>query len=357
MKNKKVLFIIPFIFLSLLLGIYTGWLRLGWNIPMSTTIAHHGLIMIGSLVATLIIIERIVSIKKAWLYFLPFINAMSLPAFYFQQDKLALIFLMVGSSGLFFVYFFLYIKYRERYIVFMMVGGLFLLLGILIIFFKNRYPDAVPYWIGFLLLTILGERIDLGKFLPYKKFKLPILWFSLSFFIIGLFTHYYLWGHWFSGCGMILLAIWLLKYDIVNKSIKSHGIHKYIGVVLFSGYIWLLFSGILMILNLNLVFFYDALLHSFFLGFVFLMIFAHGPIIFPGVMGFTFTPFHKSLYTWMFLLNVSLALRIIADVLFLINLRQLSGLLNGVVIIGFFINLLIVIRMKLLASRKTIEKN
>jgi hypothetical protein len=109
-----------------------------------------------------------------------------------------------------------------------------------------------------------------------------------------------------------------------------------------------------MIVNLDLVYFYDALLHSFFLGFVFLMIFAHAPIIFPGVMGFSFTPFHKSLYLWMFLLNVSLLFRMITDLLFLNQLRQISGLLNGMVIIGFFINLLIVIRIKYLSSKKVV---
>jgi hypothetical protein len=354
-KNKKVFFILPFVLLSLVLGIYTGWLRMGWNFPMTQAMGQHGLIMIGSFLGTLILIERIVAFKKYWLYLVPLINALSLPAFFFQQEQLAIVFLLIGSTGLLAVYLMTYQKYRERYILIMMVGGALLVTGLLMLLIQNRYPVAVPYWIGFLLLTILGERIDLAKFLPRNKIKEPMIWIFIVLFILGLFTQYHQAGHLLTGAGMVLIAFWLMKFDIVNKSIKSHGIHQYIGLTLFSGYIWLFISGLFMVLNLDLVYFYDALLHSFFLGFVFLMIFAHGPIIFPGVVGLSFTPFHKSLYFWTFLLNLSLLFRIITDLLFLNYLRQISGVMNGMILIGFFINLVFIIRIKLIAAKEIVE--
>lgn len=354
MKNKRVLFVLPFVMLSLLLGIYTGWLRMGWNFPMTQAMGQHGLIMIGSFLGTLILIERIVAFKKNWLYILPLINASSLPAFYFQENRLALMFLLIGSTGLLVVYLITYRKYKEKYILIMMTGGALLITGLLMLLVNNRYPVAVPYWIGFLLLTILGERIDLAKFLPRGKIKEPMIWVFIFIFIAGLFMQYHQAGHLLTGMGMILIAIWLMKYDIVNKSIKSFGIHQYIGLTLFSGYVWLSISGVFMVLNLDLVYFYDALLHSFFLGYVFLMIFAHAPIIFPGVMGLSFTPFNRSLYLWIILLNLSLLLRVLADLIFLNFLRQISGIMNGMIIIGFFINLVIIIRIKLIASRKIV---
>ncbi len=355
MKNKTVFFVLPFVMLSLFLGIYAGWLRMGWNFPVTQAMAQHGLIMIGSFLGTLILIERIVAFKKYWLYLLPLINALSLPSFYFQQDVLALIFLLTGSTGLLGVYLMTYRKYREKYILIMMAGAALLITGLGMLLAGNRYPVVVPYWIGFLLLTILGERIDLAKFLPKKRIKEPLIWVFILIFVSGLFTPYHQAGHLLSGMGMLLIAAWLMKYDIVNKSMKSHGIHQYIGVTLFSGYVWLFISGSFMVLNLNLVFFYDALLHSFFLGFAFIMIFAHAPIIFPGVMGISFTPYNKSLYLWVALLNLSLLLRVLADLFFLNFLRQIAGMLNGMIIIGFFINLMIVIRIKLIAARKIVE--
>jgi hypothetical protein len=354
-KNKPVFFILPFILLSLLLGIYAGWLRMGWNFPMTDAMAHHGMLMVGSFLGTLILIERIVGLKIKWLYIFPVLNVLSLPALYFKLDTLGLIFLLAGSAGLILVYAIIYKRYQERYILIMMAGGLLLAAGFILLLTGEKYASAVPYWIGFLLLTILGERIDLAKFLPRKKFKNSLLWMFIFIFLAGLFMQYHHAGHIFAGAGLLLIAFWLMKYDIVNKSMKSQGIHRYIGTVLFSGYIWLFISGLLMLINPDLVYAYDAVLHAFFLGFVFLMIFAHAPIIFPGVMGFSFTPYHKSLYTWMILLNLSLLMRIVADLFFLNEMRQISGIISGVIIIGFFINLLVIIRIKISTAGKVVK--
>lgn len=356
MKKRPVFFILPFVLLSLLLGIYAGWLRLGWNFPMSEVMGHHGVIMVGSFLGTLILIERIVGLKIRWLYLFPFINVLSLPAFYLGFDRIGLFFLLSGSIGLILVYAIIFRKYRERYILIMMLGGILLGTGFLLSITGERYATAVPFWIGFLLLTILGERIDLAKFLPRRKLKNPLLWVFIILFLTGLLLPYHDSGHLFAGGGMILIAVWLMKYDVVNKSMKSSGIHRYIGTVLFSGYIWLFISGLLMLINPDIVYAYDAVLHTFFLGFVFLMIFAHAPIIFPGVMGLTFTPFHHSLYIWMIVLNISLLLRILADLFFLNQLRQISGIISGVIILGFFINLLIIIGSNIIGAGKVVNK-
>lgn len=344
MKNKKVLFVLPLVLLSLLAGLNTGFLRLGWDMPLSHTMAHHGFIMACSFLGTLIILERIVVLKISWFYLFPVINGLSLPMFLIDQFAFGYILLLIGTIGLVISYVIFYKKYRENYLLLMLIGSILLFIGILLPLFGKLIAASVPYLFGFLLFTITGERLELGKFLPDKKLKNPILYLGVSIFSLGIFTNFHSSGHYLSGAGMILLALWMLKYDIVNKSIKSHGIHKYVGITLFTGYIWLLISGILMTINLSSVFYYDALLHSFFLGFTFLMIFAHAPIIFPGVAGFTFRPYHQSLYFWVILLNVFLALRIISDIAFLVELRKISGLLNGLTIIGFFANLLILIR-------------
>jgi hypothetical protein len=98
-----------------------------------------------------------------------------------------------------------------------------------------------------------------------------------------------------------------------------------------------------MIYEFNTVFHYDSMPHAFFLGFTFSMIFAHAPIIFPGVAGLNMKPFHGSLYVWGMALQVTIALRMAADLLFLPKLRTQSGMLSAIVILLFFINLAILI--------------
>ena len=133
---------------------------------------------------------------------------------------------------------------------------------------------------------------------------------------------------------------------MVSKSIKAKGIHKYTATLLIFGYTWLLVCGGLLVSQIQTTTMYDAIVHTFFLGFTFSMIFAHGPIIFPGVAGFPFKPFHQSLYVWGIILQISLVLRLMGDFLVLPGLRMAGGMINGMTILAFFVNLIILMKME-----------
>jgi hypothetical protein len=148
-------------------------------------------------------------------------------------------------------------------------------------------------------------------------------------------------GEMISGAGFIFIALWLFQYDIARKSVKTHGIHKYTGSLLLTGYGWLLLTGIWMLAGWDAPLAYDAILHSFFLGFTFFMIFPHAPIIFPGVANLSFRPYHPTLYIWTVLLFLTLTGRLVADVLVSTDWRKTFGMLNAFIILFFFINLLI----------------
>jgi len=106
-----------------------------------------------------------------------------------------------------------------------------------------------------------------------------------------------------------------------------------------TGYVWLLICGLLMAYGSYEMLFYDAVLHTFFIGFVFSMIFAHAPIILPGILGTSAKPYHGSLYLWFIMLQVSLVMRL--SVLFSndVFVKQLGGMISGIVIIGFIVNM------------------
>jgi hypothetical protein len=109
---------------------------------------------------------------------------------------------------------------------------------------------------------------------------------------------------------------------------------------LLSGYIWLGIGGSLWFLLGD--FFvagrhYDAILHSIFLGFVFSMIFAHAPIIFPSITGLAM-PFQHSFYAHLTLLHVSLMLRVGGDLLDWGVWWRWGGLLNALAILLFLAN-------------------
>jgi hypothetical protein len=312
---------------------------MGWIIPVGQVMGHHGAIMTGSFLGTLILLERVVTFKKRWLYAFPVCSGISILFFLIDLRYVAFICLSVGAAGLIYLYVVLIRRFAESYHLIMMLGAIGYLAGTLVLISSGFYPMAVPWWIAFLLLTILGERMELSKFLPTSRLKTRILTVGIILFFGGLFFAFHAAGTYISGAGLLVLTYWLLKYDIARKSAFASGIHRFTGSLLLFGYFWLGVSGILMLFPGTSGFYYDALLHAFFLGFTFSMIFAHAPIIFPGVAGLPLKPFHNSFYLWAFLLQISTGGRIVGDLWPLLELRRFSGLMAAIVIVLYLANL------------------
>jgi hypothetical protein len=342
--NRKVFLVMPFILLSLLIGTYNGLLRIGWALPVSKSMLQHGAIMVGSFLGTLILLERIVVFKKGWLYLFPIINGISILFFVTGQFTAGMIALLMGAAVTAAVYIYLYYLHRELFLLVMLIGAISLIGGYIMLLHSNLYPAAVPYWIGFVLLTVSGERLELTKFLPVSRLKNNLLLINVILFLAGLFISFHGIGHYLTGISMILFAAWMLKYDIAFKSVKLAGIHRYIALNLIAGYGWLFISGLLLFFSPDLKYIYDATLHTFFLGYAFSMILGHGPIILPGVAGVSNKPYHPALYLWGAMLQVSLILRITADFFESISFREFAGLFNVIAIIGFFANVLILMK-------------
>ena len=352
MMNKKIFLVLPFVLLSLVVGILAGLFRMGWNIPVGDVAGAHGALMVGSFLGTLICLERIVALKKKWLYVIPILTGLSLIFFLVNEQQLAFILLSLGSLGLIYIYTDLISRFKEYYFYIMMVGAISWAVGNIIMIIKPFYPSAAPWWIAFILLTVYGERLELSKFLPQTRMKRRTMIIAISIFMLGLVIPYHSLGKYVTGMGMICMAFWLLKYDIARKSVKSGGMHRFTGSLLLAGYIWMIICGILMIIDLESLFNYDAMLHAFFLGFTFSMIFAHAPIIFPGVAGLAIKPFHNSLFIWAVLLQLSLIFRITFGLMMDSGMRKILGMANGIVILLFFVNLVILIVTK---QRKAID--
>ena len=135
---------------------------------------------------------------------------------------------------------------------------------------------------------------------------------------------------------LLLIALWLLRFDIARKTMRRTGLTRFIALNLLIGYVWLAVSGLLVLIFGQRAAgpIYDAQLHTLFLGFVFGMIFGHAPVIFPAVLGRDIR-YGPHFYGHVGLLHASLALRVAADLAGLIVLRRWGGLLNGVALLLF----------------------
>src|SRR5262245_13229367 len=126
---------------------------------------------------------------------------------------------------------------------------------------------------------IAGERLELSRLRQPR----PLIRFAfhagVAVILIGLCYSFFDFptALRLAGVGLLVLALWLLRYDLAWHSAQQAGLPRYMAVCLIAGYLWLAAGGILWLLFAQ--FFsagprYDAMLHTIFLGFVFSMIFA-----------------------------------------------------------------------------------
>src|SRR5690349_762201 len=104
MSKVRLSFMI-FAFINLLVGMFAGLVRIGWDFPITSFAVHHGAIMVGGFLGTLILLEKVIPLKTKALFVFPVINAFGLlivvPGFYYWGQA----FLLVGASGLLLVFF------------------------------------------------------------------------------------------------------------------------------------------------------------------------------------------------------------------------------------------------------------
>lgn len=327
--------------LSLLAGIDAGLIRIGWDIPITPLAVHHGVTMVGGFLSTLIAFEKVIPLKQKIYYGIPVLNALSILVVVPALHNVGLVFLFAGAAGLLLI-FGKYMKQQPQDLSnqLMIVGSLLLLIGHALLINTHFYPSSVLWWMGFILFVVTAERLELSKFLPVTKRTKTVLVVLLFLFPLGLLLPHHSIGKYISGSSLIGIGIWMLRHDIIRIGLKKSGLTRYNSIALLAGNIWLMITGLLMIaLKDDALFGYDSLVHVFFIGYVFTMIFAHGPIILPGVLGLIYKPYHPILYVWLVSLHISLLIRVLANTFFLSTFKMYAGIFSGLAILLFFITL------------------
>ena len=353
MKNRS--FFLPIVlflaFLALLAGLWAGLLRMGWVLPdihINLSMAH-GALMVSGFLGTIIAMERVVALRKTWLYAVPLLSgigwvvSLALPRTGFGQLLITL-----GSLGMVFILGIMIRREPAIHVIVIGVGALCWFIGNVLWLSGLTIYQIVFWWAAFLILTITGERLELSRVLRMTRTRLTLFLISAGIFlagvIVGMFSMQI--GARLSGLGMFTLALWLLRFDIARYNLRHRlPLTRYIAHCLYVGYFWLGFAGLLS-LGFGAVYaglIYDAILHSIFVGFTISMIFGHAPIIFPAVLNRAL-PYHPSFYVSLVLLHSSLLMRVAGDLGSWFDLRRWGGMLNEISILLFLGILVITIR-------------
>jgi hypothetical protein len=341
--NQFRFFLIPFLLLAiinLILGLLAGLGRMGWDFPLYEATIHHGALMVGGFLGSLIALEKAVPAKKKIFLLVPALSGGSIIAFLNGQFYGGVILLILASIGLTIVYAYYLLRHYDITMLLLTAGSLAWLIGNLMLLTKRFYPMAFPWWMAFILFTIASERLELSKFLPVTNRHKNLLVSLLASFVLGITLPFHGWGKYISGVALVLISIWLMRYDIIRINIRKSELTRFTGIALLGGYIALLLCGIFLIAFPDVPYAYDAIVHTFFLGFVFSMIFAHGPIIFPGVLGISGKPYHPVIYIPLFLLWSSLMIRIFSDAQILLShWRLVSGWITATSILFYLVSI------------------
>jgi hypothetical protein len=306
---------------SLLCGIWGGLVRLPLNLPLPSNnanwITFHGPLMVCGFLGTVITLERAVGLRSLWTYAAPALTGTgALLLASGQLGRPPLLLIAAGSAVFVAVTCRVVQLQRALFTSVMALAALAWLVGNWLWLSGWSINRIVPWWIGFLALTIVGERLDLSRFQKPSRWSPPLLYLALGAFIGGLILSAFapVLGERVVGGGLLALAAWLMRFDIARRTVRQPGLPRFMAVCLLVGYIWLAVAGALMLefspLESGLR--YDAALHTFFLGFVFSMIFGHAPVIFPAVLNVQ-PCFRRRFYAHLLLLHTALMLRVTAD--------------------------------------------
>ncbi len=353
--NLPIIILVVF---ALLAALWAALLRVGWLMPpLPIPIAgQHGALMVSAFLGTLVSLERAVALQKRWAYAAPLFSALGGLALLIGWDDVGRGLMVLGALGLVFIFVFIYRLHPTIDIGSMALGSGLWLIGNALWFSGQPIYYSSPWWAGFLILTITGERLELSRVLLAKPISRTIFKIVLAIFTLGLIVtlfeaigslissevgQFFRFGLRVSGAGLILFGLWLLRYDVARVTIRKTGLPRFIAACLLPGYVWLIVGGALWLISAGSTaagYYYDAMLHTLFLGFVFSMIFGHAPIILPAVMPVE-VQYRSSFYLHLALLQLSLVIRIVGDLMQSLATRQWAGLFNVVAILLFLANM------------------
>ncbi|MFD2181915.1 hypothetical protein [Rhodoplanes azumiensis] len=320
-------------------GLWGGLFRLGFDLPHAANAAAlHGALLVCGLFGTVIGLERAVAFGRIWGYAAPACAAAGsvlllagAPVPIGAAAYTASAALLIGVT--------LVITSRQRTLfnATLAAGAVSWLVGTLLWAAGADIPAVAGWWIGFLVLTIAGERLELGRLMGKKRGSEILFVAGVALLAAGAaLTLPDTLGAIVYGVALLALAVWLARHDVVRHTIRQTGQTRFMAACMAAGYVWLGLAGALLIAlpPATTTFGYDAALHAVLIGFVLSMVFGHALIILPAVARVRIA-YRPWLYLPLAVLHLAVALRIGGDVMAADTIRAWSGPLTLVALVGF----------------------
>jgi len=351
--------------LCLATAIGGGLVRMGWwefssigGIP-----GIHGPLIVCGFLGTLFGLERAVTKGNFVGYVAPLLTAAGSVVLLFRPSA-ALGPQMVVAGSVAFLLLSLSVLHRKPSLhsLFAAMGSFQWVVGNAMWLAQWPVYNITLWWMSFVLLTVAGERLEIAQMMHLKVGPKLLLIAGLGSVCVGhvLVAVGHLsapdsvmdilgdavvdprtsLGMKVAGAGMVIAAGWFLTFDPARTFLGRPRLSGYVAFCLVAGYVWLAVAGVLSIRYAGLVSggFYGAFVHAFFLGFLMSVLFGHGPILIPSMLGLYLT-LRKSMSVGPYLLQAGLLLQAGGGFFSYAPARQWGGMLSAAAILYFVVTL------------------
>lgn len=378
--------------ICLLAGLDAALVRLAATAPVPSTDlgAVHGLLMVYGFLGTAICLERAVAVSTGsdrptkWAYLAPLATgaggacalvlalnaglreamaALPIPRLLaarlagFQSARMAPgLLITTGMVLLVCVYAHVWRRRQASYAVLVQMLGALIGLGGALAWWRGLEVAAiVPWWLMFLVVTIIGERLELARlnFLAGSTERritaeacAVLLALPLTLFAPGA-------GYPVLGLALGAVAADAAWHDVARRTIRVPGVPRLAAASMLCGYGWALVPALMWVVAPPVFdgYGYDAAVHALTIGFVVSMVIAHAPVIIPAVAKRP-VPYHPAMWIPFALLQASLAVRLLAGARGAAGAWRFGGALGVVGMLVFVLTTLTVtIRAARIATR------
>lgn len=328
-----VVFLLP-AGIALLAGLDAALLLLQLPAPVVTQrlASVHGMVLVLGFVATLVALERAVALGHPLGFLAP--AALATGGILLVSPApivIGRVAVLSGALALVAVYVPLW-RRRHDHAVLVQALGAVLVTGATVLALPGM-PTAVllPWLVGFVVLTIGGERLELARITMGSRVATASLVLAAALGVA--IAESLLWpsvGYPLVGVVLLALVGVLGGHDVAWRTIRGGGFARFAAGCMLAAYFWLAAAAVIWLLSGPTVDGprYDAVVHAVFLGFTFSMIMSHAPVILPAVLRRPL-PYHPAMVAPAVLLHGSLVLRLwVGDALGVQLARQIGGALG-----------------------------
>ncbi|GIG21684.1 hypothetical protein Cch01nite_24080 [Cellulomonas chitinilytica] len=328
--------------LALLAGLDGALVLLGVPAPvrLDRLADVHGQLMVLGVVGTLVALERAVAVRTPLAFASPMLLAAgSLALLSAAPPAVGRGLHLAGTLALVGIYLLVWQRQPASAVAVQGAGALAAAGSALLLVAGVPVPVVTPWFVAFLVLTVVGERLELMRFAPPPVAVRAAVVVAALLLVAGAAVALLQprAGGAVLGGALVGLAVLLTRHDVARRTVRSTGLPRFMALAMLTGFAWLAVAGGTWLVAGAATEGpgYDAVLHAVFLGFVMSMVFAHAPVILPAVLRRPL-PYRPVMLVPLALLHVSLAFRLLAgDAWGSVTAVRVGGVANVVAVLAF----------------------